>query len=321
MSRLCACQIGETAHRLLVPGACGQVLAGFSRAVYLVIEQAELFWLASENVPIHVRGLRIEGHVPQLVAGETFFVEGGSIQITPDLQVDFGHAPTWVMPPFPGNTVLEKDQIPARVKRLLSTDLNSSNASGFGRLIPRILSLATGRLDDKPEMDPMLAFAWPVINEIASACLRHDLPCLLQESKALVGLGEGFTPSGDDFVGGLLFCIHTMQGLYPGFIDLDYSKQASFIQSVKQRTHRISFTLLQDLANGHAVEPLHQWIQAVLSDQSPASSRQPASNLTQIGHSTGWDLLTGALTGLLFTFTSPELIDSLPLLPERDICI
>ncbi len=320
MSILCSCQIGETARRLLTPGACGQVLAGFSSAAYLVTEQAELFWLASENVPSHVRGLRIASHFPQLVAGETFFVEGGSINIAPNLQVEFGHATTWAIPHIPCNVIPEIDQIPARVRDLLSTDFDSSKASGFGRLIPKIISLAVGQRDDKLEADPVLALAWPAISQIATACLRHDMPRLLQEANALIGLGEGFTPSGDDFLGGLLFCIHTIQGLYPGFIDLDSSKQASFIESVKQRTHRISFTLLQDLANGQAVEPLHQWIQAVLSDQSPASIRQPASCLTQIGHSTGWDLLAGALTGLLFTFRSPDLIDSSSFWLEQNIC-
>ena len=319
MSKLCSCQIGETARRLLRPGVCGHVLAGFSSVAYLVTEQAELFWLASENVPIHGRGLRLAGHVPKLVAGETFFIEGGSVKIAPDLQVDFSNAPTWAIPHIPSHAVLEIDQIPARVQSLLSTDFDPSRASGFGQLIPKIISLAAGQLDDKPEMDPMLALAWPAIHEIAEACLRHDISRLLQEAKALVGLGEGFTPSGDDFLGGLLFCIHTIQQLYPGFIDFDSSKRASFIESVKQRTHLISFTLLKDLVNGQAVEPLHQWIQAVLSDQPLANICQPSSRLTQIGHSTGWDLLAGMLTGLLLTFHGPDLVDSSSFLPERSI--
>ncbi|KKL58440.1 hypothetical protein LCGC14_2225360, partial [marine sediment metagenome] len=79
-----SCQIGETARRLLTPGACGQVLAGFSRAAYLVTEQAELFWLASENAPMHLRALRIAEPFPKLVAGDNFFIEGDCINIAPD---------------------------------------------------------------------------------------------------------------------------------------------------------------------------------------------------------------------------------------------
>ena len=55
MVKLDSCQIGKTARNFLTPGACGQVLAGFSGAAYLITEQAELFWLASENAPMHLR--------------------------------------------------------------------------------------------------------------------------------------------------------------------------------------------------------------------------------------------------------------------------
>lgn len=318
MFKLYSCQIGETACRLLRPGACGQVLAGFSRAAYLVTEQAELFWLASEDAPMHLRGLRIAGPFPKLVAGENFFIEDQCINIAPHLQVDFGDASTWAVSPIPAEAALEIDQIPVRVKGIFSTGFDLSQASGFGRLIPKILSLAAGQLDDEAEIDPVLALAWLGIYEIAKACLLRDMPGLLQEANALVGLGEGLTPSGDDFLGGLLFCVNTIQRLYPGFINLDSSEQALFIESAKRRTHLISFTLLKDLTNGQAVEPLHEWLHSVLSDQPPESIR-PASCLTQIGHSTGWDLLTGALTGLLLTFRSPDSIDSSAISPTQDI--
>jgi len=317
MLKLYACQIGKTARRLLTPGACGQVLAGFSRGAYLVTEQAELFWLASENTPMHLRGLRIAGPFPKLVAGENFFIEDECIKIAPDLEVDFGDASTWAVSTIPAEAALEIDQIPVRVKSIFLTSFDLSQASGLGRLIPRILSLAAGQLDDEAEIDPFLAHAWLGIYEIAKACLLHDMPGLLQEANALIGLGEGLTPSGDDFLGGLLFCVNTIQRFYPGFINLDSSEQALFIESAKQRTHLISFTLLKDLTNGQAVQPLHELIHSVLSDKPPESIR-PTSCLTQIGHSTGWDLLTGALTGLLLTFRSPYSIDTSAISPTQD---
>jgi hypothetical protein len=313
-----SCQIGKTAQSFLTPGACGQVLAGFSKAAYLITEQAELFWLASENAPMHLRGLRISGPFPKLVAGEHFFIEGECIKIAPYLTVDFGDASTWEMSTILAEAALEIDQIPVRVESIFLNSFDLSKASGFGRLIPKIFSLAANQLDDEAEIDPVLALAWLGIYEIAKACLLRDMPGLLQEANALVGLGEGLTPSGDDFLGGLLFCVNTLQRLYPGFIHVDSSEQALFIESAKQRTHPISFTLLKDLTNGQAVEPLHELIHAILSDQ-PLESIRPASCLTQIGHSTGWNLLTGVLTGLLLTFRSPDSIDSSAVSPKQGI--
>ena len=124
----------------------------------------------------------------------------------------------------------------------------------------------------------------------------------MSEASALIGLGAGLTPDGDDFLGGLLFCINALQRLYPGAIHLGRSEQAWLIESARQRTNGISFTLLRDLSNGHAVEPLHELIRAVLCDMPPEGMRQAAMRLSRIGHSTGWDLLTGTLTGLLVAF-------------------
>ena len=180
MSKLYSCQIGETARILLTPGACGQVLAGFSRSAYLVTEQAELFWLASEDAPMHMRGLRIAGPFPKLVAGENFFTEDQCINIAPHLQVDFGDASAWTVSPIPVEAALEIDQIPVRVKSIFSNGFDLSRASGFGRLIPKMLSLAAGQPDDEAEIDPVLALAWPGIYEIARACLLRDMPGLFQ---------------------------------------------------------------------------------------------------------------------------------------------
>jgi hypothetical protein len=317
MLKLDSCQIGKTALRLLTPEASGHVLAGFSKAAYLVTEQAELFWLASKNAPMHLRGMRLAGPFPKLVAGENFFIEDQCINIAPHLQVDFGDASTWAVSPIPAEAILEIEQIPSRVKSIFPTGFDLSQASGFGRLIPKILSLAAGQLDDEAENDPVLALAWLGIYEIAKACLLRDMPGLLQEANALVGLGEGLTPSGDDFLGGLLFCVNCIHRIYPGFIHLDSSEQALFIESARKRTHLISFTLLKDMSDGKAVEPLHELILSILSDQ-PKESIRPAA-LTQIGHSTGWDLLTGSLTGLLLTFRSHDSIDLSAVLPTQEI--
>lgn len=315
MLKLYCYQIGKTALRLLMPGACGRVLAGFSRAAYLVTEQAGLFWLASENSPMHLRGMRIAGPFPKLVEGDKFFIESKCIKIAPDFNVYFADASTWTGLTIPAETALEIEKIPLQVKSLFLNSFDLSQASGFGRLIPKILSLAASQPDGETEIDSVLAFAWPGIYEIAKACLLRDVPCLLQKANTLVGLGAGLTPSGDDFLGGLLFCVNTLQRLYPGFIYLDSSEQALFIESARKRTHLISFTLLNDLINGHAVEPLQELIHSILSDQHLECIR-PASCLTQIGHSTGWDLLAGALTGLLLTFRSLDSIDSSAVSPS-----
>lgn len=300
MTYLYCCQIGGIARRLLASRASGRVLAGFSQAAYLLTEQAELFWLAAENAPMHARCLRIAGAFPRLAAGEAFSAASECIRITSGLQVDCRAASTWTAPPLPGHPALTVAEVSCRVYGAFSTGFDLSPASGLGRLIPRILALARGQVDDRPETDLVLVQAWPAIYAIGQACRSHDAAAFRSEAAGLIGLGEGLTPSGDDFLGSLLFVLNAMHKLDAG-LGLDPVAQAPLVESARRRTHPISFALLRDLAAGEAVEPLHELIGVVYSDEPPDSIRQPAARLIRIGHATGWDLLAGALAGLVLT--------------------
>ena len=66
--------------------------------------------------------------------------------------------------------------------------------------------------------------------------------------------------------------------------------------SPRRRTNRISFALLSDHAAGHACEPAHRLVLALMGRESPETTYRAASDLIRVGHSTGWDLLTGAWT-------------------------
>jgi len=123
----------------------------------------------------------------------------------------------------------------------------------------------------------------------------------MEEVRGLVGLGEGLTPSGDDFIGGLLFCRKILQDSYPDILDLEFPKLPGFIESIQASTNTISHTFLKDHAEGHGFEPIHLFANAFLTGQPDDLLHKILVDLTHIGHSTGWDLLTGFLTGMLLT--------------------
>jgi hypothetical protein len=131
---------------------------------------------------------------------------------------------------------------------------------------------------------------------MARACLKGNAGLISENAERLVGLGTGLTPSGDDFLGGILFAIKMLQTYYPNTINIALRFS---IENYSSRTHPISFGILKDLADGSAVEPLHQIMNHLLAGTTISCSYSYVSQLTDIGHSTGWDLLTGLLTGLL----------------------
>jgi hypothetical protein len=74
-----------------------------------------------------------------------------------------------------------------------------------------------------------------------------------------------------------------------------------FLQYAEPRTNLISYTLLRDHAIGQASEALHQFVDALVAGQALERMQRSATRLIGVGHSTGWDLLSGVVVGLMST--------------------
>jgi hypothetical protein len=297
-------QIGTLAHAHLTPGQRGKVLASFSKALYLLTSDAKLFWIASADAPMHRRALKSSAPLSGLQAGLLFHVHDQRLIIDPGFAFDMNTASVWNAPSIDQNNIVDVNEIWVCIQTLFST-IDLSQAKGFGNFIPDILRLAQdGSISPQLESsDPILARARPAALEIACACLENQISRISQIAEALIGLGAGLTPSGDDFVGGLLFCLNNLKTAYPKLNSIN----PSFLKPYRARTHQISFALLQDLANGYAIEPLHHIINGILSGESFELIQPSILQLTQVGHSTGWDMLAGLFTGLLIIHSNAQL--------------
>ncbi len=290
-------QLGTIAQACLAPGQRGKVLAAFSKAIYLLADTYEIFWIATADAPLHRRCAQVSSPLPRLLAGSPFHVESHRLTIDPAFAFDLQGASVWSAPGVDPNHVLEITVLSAHIQCFFS-NLDFSKAKGFGSLIPYILRIlqSTATLPVMESADPILRSAQPLVLDMAHACLKHQASGISRNSDALIGMGAGLTPSGDDFLGGLWFALNRLQAAYP---DLDFAKYAIPVEPYRRRTHLIGFTLLKDFANGHAIAPLHHIINDLLGGESPESRGPFVSQLTQVGHSTGWDLLAGLLVGLL----------------------
>lgn len=286
-------QLGSTARDCLANGQRGKVLAVFSKVIYLLTEADELFWISSDDSPMHRRCAQVPPPLPGLMAGSPFHVMDHRLTVDPDIIFDLGDASIWNAPS--PDSIIPIANLPSSIHSFFS-HLDLSQAKGFGNFIPQILSLSENKSTQSEFTDPILQFSNPLVLDMARACLHHQPSRLPEIADKLIGLGTGLTPSGDDFLGGMSFAVHHLQAAYP---DSDFTAYTIPIESYRSRTHSISFTLLKDHASGHAIEPLHQIINGILSGESFESISPSVSQLTQIGHSTGWDLLTGLLVGLL----------------------
>ena len=285
-------QMGAAAHQHLVPGQRGTVLAVMSGIVYLRTASRDILWLASAGIPMHRRCATVGTALPRTMTGAPFLVEECGLRIVPDYMLSTTAASAWEPVQIRLAGVIGYDEIPGRIRALVST-IDLARAQGFGRFIPEIVDNRSESISVAD--DPVLVHAKPAALGMAESLRSGDRERAALHADALVGLGAGLTPSGDDFLGGMLFGAKALLTAYP---DAGWADVALPIDTYRARTNLISLTLLTDHAEGHAIAPLHDIVSGILMGSCAESIRPALGQLLQVGHSTGWDMLVGLIAGL-----------------------
>ncbi len=266
-----AAAVGWRARRAL--RRSGGVARRLGAAAGYLEAAGEILWLGATGAPLHGRAV-LADEVPR----------------ASDVVVDLAAARLWRPPLF------ERDPAPATLAaaagRLRSALNQVGEPLGLGTLL-------VGRAPEFP-----LASSRPAARELARACAawaragrgaRDEAAAAVRAAAALIGLGPGLTPSGDDFVGGALFARAL---LTRGAADAAWCRAVAEVRALaRARTHPVSAALLADLAGGQGWAPLHALV-GTLAAGGGAAAIGPAREVTRIGHSSGWDLLAGLLTAL-----------------------
>jgi hypothetical protein len=296
--------IGQAAHAWLFPGQRGFVLATVSQAMYLLTKDDELVWLATPETPMQRRSIRVSSRLPGSPVGTTFAIKDQLIEFESGVTLDFHASRIWESATIPTFNIVEHGQLLDKLFGTYEALLSQKTPVGFGNMLPPILQIVKNQplsLNILQET-PLTASAWPIVERIVKACITHDFSLILKDAAALIGRGEGLTPSGDDFLGGMFFSWYLLSCAYPKFVYLGFDVFPGWIDGFRPDTNLISFNLLKDNALGHAPEPLNLFGITLLTDKSMDRSILAASELMTLGHSTGWDMVTGFLAGMLLAF-------------------
>ena len=292
--------MGAKARSLLAgPGFPGKVLAVLPTTVYLLGDDGEIIWMALEEMPLHRRCLMASFQPAPLRVGQVFFTQKGCLRIGQNAAVKIDQAIAWE----PSAIVPEQAEplpvVNGCLQRLLAVLPEPGSGAGLGQAIPLIAAVAGGKEMTAFPLDSMIARALNPILDLARACLKQDMAEVAHKGRELVGLGPGLTPSGDDFLGGLLFAAHSLKKAYPGDFCWGQEVITDLMGWARMQTHSISHTVLGDLALGHGPEPLHDVIKSLIRDQDLRFLMSAVARLLKIGHTSGWDILAGMLTGML----------------------
>jgi hypothetical protein len=111
-------------------------------------------------------------------------------------------------------------------------------------------------------------------------------PC---EAIELIGLGPGLTPSGDDFLGGLMIGLRALKRS-----DLATCIARLVLPEARRKTGIISYAHLACAAGGHGGEALHRTIAAIIG-AGQFDSGACLDAVGRMGATSGWDALAGAV--------------------------
>lgn len=131
-----------------------------------------------------------------------------------------------------------------------------------------------------------------------TVCPHMRLPDL--DAEKLLGYGDGLTPSGDDFLAGMLSAIHFAQKIYGQMCIYLPSVTEAVLRGMERRTNRISRHFLRYAAEGAWGLATERFMLALFRDEEVAL-RSAIEKKISYGASSGVDEMKGIMFGLCET--------------------
>ena len=285
--KLRAAAIGPEVGNRLRGTVCfsGRIAAVFSSAVYVSLETG-LLCITRDDVdpgPFSVTTSapgRADFRTLGLAVDQTAHMTRRRIIVSGRVELDLRSAKKWSPDAWP--ECPDPESIARGLNRLRPCLPANVSCTGLGGFIVDGYSPDDGDLVGNAAKTSILAAR----EYVAAAGSGTRRSC--DWAKRLIGLGPGLTPSGDDFLGGLLIAMHAI-----GEQDRARHLWAAIGTDARAATNPISFAFLEAAAGGLGSASLHAAVAAIMSGGCPAFS---VARLSRFGHSSGWDALAGVVS-------------------------
>ena len=238
------------------------MIAAFERSLYIETEAglACLGTASLGNGPLNA----LCDTLPRAAAGDL-------------VAVDLASAVLWRPAPLlPWNPAT----VTASLGRLRRAALRTAPAEGFAFLLAPGIAGQSVLAAHAPATETLAAWVR------AYAQAPAPIPDVPPDINALVGLGPGLTPSGDDLLGGALAALRAA-----GRDACAEALAAHVMPLARDGTSRISRAHLACAAQGECGEAVHDMMGALLA--GTADLEAPLARVAAVGHTSGWDALAG----------------------------
>jgi len=277
------------------PHARARVHSAFLRACNIETDSGELVTLlaaGSGNLP---HGIRCALSFAPLRQGQAAILEGATLRIpAADLLVNLSRAAVWNGTVAAASPGLCGAQAHGTLRELCETLREHAPDQGVARAL-----FCSGNPHSSLERT-LVARIGQTLPILARATETKDAAEVVSALSALVGLGAGLTPAGDDFIVGYLAALWSRSYREPGIAAL-LRALVSTVGELSLHTNAISRQMLLDALQGHFAERLTEVVRCVCDGGDVAGA---AMRALQTGHSSGADVLCGLLFGYSSTLVA-----------------
>lgn len=182
---------------------------------------------------------------------------------------------------------------------------HSSRSSGLTKLFTHLAALEQGTFSLPRSSDPVLLLTGQALHRLLPGIYSADQAVIAEAAASLIGLGPGLTPSGDDYLAGLLLSLaagkKSSSGTAAAALGLAHGTLTRVIlERAPQLTNDISAQMLSLAVQGTGSELMENMVCALFYEPQsggPSSPFQAARKLSAVGASSGLDQLLGILSG------------------------
>jgi hypothetical protein len=215
---------------------------------------------------------------------------GGHLRLGDRMVLDLSSSQRWTPPPMGPRA--GAGEVRRRVRALGTALAPTAPGDGLAPMTLLAEGLVWDRTVEPGPATPVTAAALPRVRSLVRGLLWLDTPLVHASVAGLIGLGPGLTPSGDDFLAGLLVAMTS--GEAAAALVLGDSAAAL----APDGTTALSATLLAHAAEGAGPEAAHLFLSAILGARGRPDPEGAARSVAGGGHTSGWDTLAGLLLGI-----------------------
>ncbi|HXX37691.1 MAG TPA: DUF2877 domain-containing protein [bacterium] len=300
------------ARALREPGWAGEVLAAYPRSFYLADEDGSIYAVVQQSIgngPFSLVIPAVPGQTfRELSAGTPAIGNGTLLAIGETLRIGLSAGTLWDPKAYPGLAVDELTLARCLVAAYQTVVSTSPDAS-LVRLLPHLQD------EDLPAtMQDITHFprSHALIAGLVDALAQRNRRSLKVVTASLAGLGPGLTPSGDDFLAGMLVALALAHEQRPDPVLAEIA--GLLLETAAPRTHGISAAYLRAAYTGEVSERWQPLIGALAAGDDDGVAAA-ALAVIKTGETSGADMLAGFLGGFSAIYRIPLLPQSETMLP------